>query len=99
MMEKLDIDAFGKIMDELIERHDVKMLISMPAGTQEAEIQDNLGCGGVVQFYILLSAIKPIYQNIVSPLLADEKEEDFVDTILSFVKNDLLEIPKEDEHD
>ena len=62
-MAELNIDTFGEIMDDFIEKNHIQMLIDIPEGTNEPQIKDNAQLGGVVQFYILLTAMKPIYKD------------------------------------
>lgn len=91
-MAELNIDTFGEIMDDFIEKNHIQMLIDIPEGTNEPQIKDNAQLGGVVQFYILLSAMKPIYKDIHDRLLDHSRHEDFIDGILQVVKNELMEV-------
>ena len=90
--KKLDLDSFGEIMDKFILDNDISLLINMPAGTIEPEIQDNTGMGPVMQFYILLNALDAVVKN-VTDLMGIEKDarEDLVDGILDLVKKDIME--------
>ena len=80
-MAELNIDTFGEIMDDFIEKNHIQMLIDIPEGTNEPQIKDNAQLGGVVQFYILLDK-----------LLDHSRHEDFIDGILQVVKNELMEV-------
>ena len=97
MNERLDIDKFGEIMEKIIEKFHVQMLIEMPEGTNEPEIADNIGLGGVVQLYILLAALKPIYKDIYEKVLDHNKQEDFIDAILAIVKTELMSVVEEED--
>lgn len=90
--KKLDMDSFGEIMDKFILENEVGMSIIMPEGTIEPEIQDNIGMGPVMQFYIVLNALVDITKN-VTDLMGIEKDarEDMVDGILGLVKKDIME--------
>lgn len=90
--KKLDMDSFGEIMDKFILENEVGMSIIMPEGTIEPEIQDNIGMGPVMQFYIVLNALVDITKN-VTDLTGIEKDarEDMVDGILGLVKKDIME--------
>ena len=91
-MATLNIDTFGNIMDEFIEKNHIQMLIDIPAGTNEPQISDNAQLGGVVQFYILLAAMKPVYKDIYDKILDHDGQEAFIDGILNVVKKDLMEV-------
>lgn len=90
--KKLDLDSFGEIMDKFILDNDIGLLINMPAGTIEPEIQDNTDMGPVMQFYILLNALVYIVKNVTDLMgIENDAREDVVDGILHLVKNDIME--------
>ena len=95
-MSKLSFDTFGEIIDNFLKKAHVQMLIEMPEGTIEPEIDDNVGLGGVVQFYILLQALKPIYKSIHDDILDHSKHEHFIDALLALVKKDLMDVAEEE---
>lgn len=85
----LDLDAFGEMMDDILEKNHVQMLIDMPEGTQEATVKDNLGLGPAVQFYILLQGFCETYRRF-RDIIDPGKEGDFLDALLEVVKEELL---------
>ena len=90
--KKLDLDSFGEIMDKVILDNDISLLINMPAGTIEPEIQDNTGMGHVMQLYILLNALSRIVTETMDLMGSDkDAREDLVDGILDLVKKDIME--------
>ena len=91
---KMDLDTFGKLMDEFIEKNHVQMLIDMPEGTNEPVVKDNTGLGPVIQFYILLAAIKPIYIKMAG-LVGVKRDEQLIDGVLDLVKGELMEAAEE----
>ena len=90
--KKLDLDSFGEIMDKFILDNDISLLINMPAGTIEPEIQDNTGMGPVMQFYILLDGLSRIVTETMD-LMGIEKDarEGLVDGILDLGNRDSVE--------
>lgn len=96
--EELTLEKFGEIMDQVLTENEVQMLITLPEGTQEAKLQDNLHLGGVPQFYILLKAVKAAYRNI-HDLIDNEDEEEFVDGMMEMLKQDIMESLVEQEGD
>ena len=94
-MSKLDIDTFGEIMDQFIEDADIQMLIEIPHGTIVPIVRDNIHMGGVVQLYILLQAISPIYKSVHDHLLDPSKNEQVIDAILGLVKKDMMDAVEE----
>lgn len=91
---KKSIDEFTKIIDEALEKNDVKMLIEMPAGTQDCVLKDNTALGPIVQFYILIAAMKTAYMGFAE-IIDETKEEELVDEVFDLLKQDILEKMKE----
>lgn len=87
--KKLDLDSIGEIMDKFILDNDISLLINMPAGTIEPEIQDNTDMGHVMRLYILLNALVAVVKNVIR--IEKDAREDLVDGILDLVKKDLME--------
>lgn len=91
-MAELNIDKFGEMMDEFLLETDVQMLIRMEEGTMQPDIQDNIGAGPVMQFYILLHALEEVIDSFFATGLFDpDKKEDLIDSLLQLVKKDVLE--------
>lgn len=92
-MEKkeLNIDTFGEIMDEIIEKTDIKLLIEMPEGTQEATVT---GTGiATLDFYIQLKAIIPTLAQVIRDM-GGKKEldvEGVLDGVFEIMKHDIIE--------
>lgn len=87
--KKLDLDSIGEIMDKFILDNDISLLINMPAGTIEPEIQDNTDMGPVMRLYILLNALVAVVKNVIR--IEKDAREDLVDGILDLVKRDIME--------
>ena len=58
-MNELNIEAFGGIIDQLLTENEVNMLITLPKGSLDVRIQENIKLGSVIRFYIFLNCIKP----------------------------------------
>lgn len=93
-MEKLTLDTFGEIMDQFLKDNEVCMLLTLPEGTLDVQVQDNVHLGSIVQFYILLNAIKPICDAMLKDMGIDRKStewEKVVDTLLGMIKDEMME--------
>lgn len=88
--EKL-IDMFGEAIDKILEANEVKLLMTLPKGSMDAEIQSNL-TDPTLEFYIMLHGLAAGIINInkVAPVDPDKKEE-MIDGILEMVKKALME--------
>lgn len=92
-MEHLDLNTFGKMVDEALEGMDVKLLVEMPEGTQDATVTSNVQAG-VLEFYVMLAAIVPLWQKMMGEVGGEEalrSKEELVDSILAMVKAELME--------
>lgn len=92
-MSKLDLDSFGTIIDQFLRDNEANMLLTLPEGALEAQVQDNIGLGAVVQFYILLNSIKPICAAMRKNVGIDGKSPEWektVDGLLAMVKTEML---------
>ena len=91
MSEELTIEKLGEIMDDFMKENEIKMLITLPKGSMEPKIQDNIGLGCVAWFYILLDALPTVFQTMFETLELDkDKKESLIDGMLELVKNELM---------
>ena len=101
MKEKreLNLDTFGEIVDEFLKENEIQMLITIPKGSITPEMRDNVVLGPVVRFYILLKALTTVAKETVDAMsinAGSPEREHTVDTILSLVKQDIMDSkPKE----
>ncbi|MCD8148849.1 MAG: hypothetical protein LUE92_04635 [Clostridiales bacterium] len=94
MNKKLDLDSFGELIDEFLEKVEGKMLITMLEGTQKVIVEDNIGAGSVVQFYFMLQAISSISKAIRKEMALDFQDgrwETVVKGILRIMEKEMLE--------
>lgn len=94
MDKKFNLDSFGKIIDDFLEQNTIHMLLTLPEGTLDVQVQDNTGLGSVVQFYILTNSIKTIAKSMRKDMGIDGKSPEWgktVDTLLDMIRNEMLE--------
>lgn len=79
-----------------MEKEEVCMLVKLPEGTLEAEVEDNVGAGSVVQFFFLLQAFESIVKQMKSDMGIENKNdwESAVDELLKILRKDLLEVER-----
>lgn len=91
MGKTLDLDTFREIIDDLFKRSDIKLLIEMPEGTQEATVT---GTGiATLDFYIQLNAIIPTIAQVIRDM-GGKKEldvEGVLDGVFEMMKHDIIE--------
>lgn len=90
-MAKLDIDTFGEIIDEALKKAEVQLLVTLPEGTLEAETDSNVIGGPVMEFYILINALKTVVRNVVTQMDLDpDRIGDMYDELFAILKHDLM---------
>lgn len=98
MEKKMDLDSFGEMIDRVLEEHKFVMLLTMPEGTQEVQIKDNMGLGSTVQFFAMLKGIETIIKTMQTEVGLDTAApgwEQTVDAMLAMVKADILGLDEE----
>lgn len=90
--KKLDIDTFGEIIDEFLKNNPVRMVVDLPEGKDIPEIIDNTGMGPVIQFYLLLKALKVCLSEFIEVVNPDKKKvPEMLDAMLEMVRHECLE--------
>ena len=87
-MAELNLDTFSKIMDEFINEAHVQLLIDMPEGTIEANVKDNIGGGGVMQFYIILNAVESIFKDMCEQMELTDTDK-LADSLVELLRDSI----------
>lgn len=98
MEKKMDLDSFWDMIDCILEEHKFVMLLTMPEGTQDVQIKDNMGLGSTVQFFAMLKGIETIIKTMQEEVGLDTAApgwEQIVDAMLAMVKADILNLDEE----
>ena len=66
---QLDLDSFGKIMDEFIEKSRMGLLVTKTENSKKWKVE-GVGCGAVMDFYVLLNAMEPIFVRMINEMKA-----------------------------
>ena len=67
LRKSLDLGTFGEAMDGVIRRSDVGLLVKKKAGEAEWTVS-GAGCGAVMDFYIFLNALEPIFLRMLKEM-------------------------------
>lgn len=97
--KELNIDSFGEIVDGFLKEIDAKILVTLPAGTEDAEISTNIGMGPVIDFYVFLRALKPLYRMMLETMGKIDHAldaEKLAEALCQIMKDDLLEVNDDD---
>lgn len=93
-MSELDLDKFGEIMDDFLKKNKISMLITLPEGSIESVVEDNVGLGSTVHFYILLNSIRTVCQQMQKDMGIDKGSDEWANvahTLMKMVEAELLE--------
>lgn len=90
---------FGKIIDEQLKNNEVKMLITLPKGSMDAEVDSSYGDIDVMNLYILLYALKKVVKGVIEQAHVDEtKLDEMLEGMFDMVKKDILEDYKDEKN-
>ena len=64
MRKTLNLDTFGEIMDEFIRKSAVGLLVCKEENEEDWTVQ-GAGCGSVIDFYIMINAVQPIFLQML----------------------------------
>lgn len=93
----MNIDEFGEFIDKFLKKNEIKMLITFPEKSREADIQVNVPPSPVFHFYIMLHAMKKIFEDMLKLEVLDEnKKEPMLDAMLDLLKKGILEDENQD---
>ena len=92
-MNESNVEAFGGIIDQLLTENEVNMLITLPKGSLDVQIQENIKLGSVIRFYIFFNCIKPITDKLAKEAGINKKSAEWagiVNTLLAMIKEEML---------
>ena len=93
-MNELNLDKFGEIMDDFLKENEIRMLITLPEGSIEPVVEENVGLGSTVHFYILLNSIGTVCEQMQKDMGIDKDSVEWanvVHVLLKMVEAELLE--------
>lgn len=92
MGKVLDLDTFGEIMNKFIKDNEIKMLITLPEGSFDSVVDDNVGAGSVMQFYIVLNALPTICKQLRDDMgIDDDGWRGVAETLSEMIKKEMLD--------
>ena len=93
-MNELDLDKFGEIMDDFLKKNEIGLLVTLPEGSIEPVVEDNVGLGSTVHFYILLNSIGTVCEQMQKDMGIDKASVEWANVVhelLKMVEAELLE--------
>lgn len=94
-MPDFTMDMMSEVMNELLRKSKVQLLVTMPKGTFDVEINDNMGNLSAVQFFIILNAAADVLKRLCKDVdkeenMTEAEVEEMIDKLLAVLKEDVL---------
>ena len=91
-MVELNIETISRAIDKFLMANHVQLLITLPEGSIDPVLEDNICAGPVMQLYLLQHALEPVLKDLcgISGILDPDKAEDFLDATFALIKRDVL---------
>ena len=64
-------------MDDFLKKNEIRMLITLPEGDIEPVVEDNVGLGSTVHFYILLNSIGAVCEQMQKDVGIDKSSAEW----------------------
>ena len=91
----LDLDKFGEIMDEFIRKSSVGLLVSKKEDSEKWEVT-GAGCGAVMDFYIFLNAMEPIFLQMLEEMHHQIDVEELAKVLTELIKETMIGAAKKE---
>ena len=90
----LDLDTFGEIMDDFIHKNKVGLMVLKEADSDDWEVT-GVGMGAVMDFYIFLNALEPIYLAMLEQMEGRMDAEKLAESLSDLVKKCMITAAEE----
>ena len=85
----LDLDTFGEIMDEFIHKNKVGLMVLKEADSDDWKVT-GVGMGAVMDFYIFLNALEPIYLAMLEQMEGRMDAEKLAESLSDLMKECMI---------
>ena len=85
---EIDLGEIGKIIGECMDENDCQILITIPKGTNEIRLENNIGFGPLYTLYFLAKTFRLVINDIGAKDIETRKK--YADKICDIVKEALL---------
>ena len=90
----LDLDTFGEIMDDFIHKSKVGLMVLKEANSDDWEVT-GVGMGAVMDFYIFLNALEPIYLAMLEQMEGRMDAEKLAESLSDLMKECMITAAEE----
>lgn len=92
-----DMDSFGEIMEDFIRKNALGLLVTKKENSEEWDVT-GVGGGAVMDFYIFLNAIEPLFLRLLDEMKrinAELDAEHLADAMAEMIKKGLMAAAEE----
>ena len=85
----IDLDTFGEIMDDFIHKNKLGLMVLKEADSDDWEVT-GVGKGAVMDFYIFLNALEPIYLAMLEQMEGRMDAEKLAESLSDLMKECMI---------
>ena len=85
----LDLDTFGEVMDKFIHENKVGIMVLKEANSDDWKVT-GMEMGAVMDFYIMLNALQPIYLNMLEQMHGEMDAVKLAEALADLMKKDMI---------
>ena len=90
----LDLDTFGEIIDDFIHKNEVGLMVLKEANSDDWEVT-GVGMGAVMDFYIFLNALEPIFLEMLEQMDGRIDVEKLAESLSDLMKECMITAAEE----
>ncbi|MBQ1772277.1 MAG: hypothetical protein II000_10110 [Clostridia bacterium] len=90
----LDLDTFGEIIDDFIHKNEVGLMVLKEANSDDWEVT-GVGMGAVMDFFIFLNALEPIYLAMLEQMEGRIDAEKLAESLSDLMKECMITAAEE----
>ena len=94
--KQLDLETFGEIMDEFIHKSKVGLMIMKEENSDDWEVT-GVGMGSVMDFYIYLNALEPLYLKMLKEMNNEIDGEKLANSLTDLIREGMIRAAEEAE--
>ena len=96
--KELNLENFGEIMDEIISKSKLGLMVMKEENSEEFIVK-GAGCGAVMDFYIFLNAIQPIFLQMLKEMKYMIDADLLAESLCEELRKTLVKAAEEEEHE
>ena len=95
MRKTFDLDAFGDVMDRFIRKSAVGLLVCKEENEEDWTVQ-GVGCGSVVDFYVMINALQPIFLQMLRDMKGQIEPALLATSLCNVLRDSLVKAAEEE---